>query len=55
MDAYFQKFKKIPHWISCEKNISQFPAFQWQNWKERLYFERLEEKTQLIFRLLEVH
>jgi hypothetical protein len=19
----------VPHWISCEKNISQFPALQW--------------------------
>ena len=55
VDSYFQKFKKIPHWIPCEKNFKGFPDLQWQNWKERLYFERLEEKTQLIFSLLKVN
>lgn len=55
VDSYFQKFKKIPHWIPCEKNFKGFPDLQWQNWKERLYFERLEEKTQLIFNLLKVN
>ena len=55
VEAYFRKFKKIPHWIPCEKNFHQFPYLQWQNWKERLYFERLEQKTQLIFGILKAN
>ena len=55
VDSYFQKFKKILHWIPCEKKFKGFPDLKWQNWKERLYFERLEEKTQLIFSLLKVN
>ncbi|MBL6666884.1 DUF2851 family protein [Flavobacteriaceae bacterium] len=55
MEAYFNSFKKMPHWIPCEKYFDSYPDFQWHNWKERLYFERLEQKTQLIFDLLKVN
>lgn len=55
VEAYFQKFKNTHHWIPCEKHFDCFPDLQWQNWKERLYFERLEQKTELISELLKVN
>ena len=55
VDRYYKTFEKIPHWIHCEENFDRFPNLQWQNWKERLYIERLEEKTQLIFSLLKAN
>jgi hypothetical protein len=52
IQQYHKKFQNKPHWIPCEKLITQFPDFKWKNWKERLYIERLEEKTALIEQLL---
>ncbi len=39
--------------ISCEKNIHLVPALTWQNWKERILVERLENKTNVIFEYLQ--
>jgi hypothetical protein len=39
-------------WINCEKDLSQIDAFVFDNWLERLYIERLETKSVLIFELL---
>jgi len=38
--------------IPCEKNIRQVDALSWQNWKERVLVERLQQKTQVIFEYL---
>ena len=35
-------------WINCEKDIHQVDLFVFKKWKERLFFERLEIKTQSI-------
>ncbi|WP_316634438.1 DUF2851 family protein [uncultured Flavobacterium sp.] len=40
-------------WIFCEKEISQINDFAFKNWKERLFFERLERKSKFIYDLLE--
>jgi hypothetical protein len=40
-------------WIFCEKQLKNVNAFALQNWQERLFFERLERKSQPIFDLLE--
>lgn len=40
-------------WINCENDFTLFSEFSLENWLERLYFERLEDKTQPIFQLLE--
>ena len=37
IQQYHKKFQNKPHWIPCEKLITQFPDFKWKNWKERLY------------------
>jgi len=38
--------------INCENNISNIDSFVFQNWTERLYFERLEQKSNSITALL---
>lgn len=40
-------------WIFCEKEISQIDDFVFKNWKERLFFERLERKSKFIYDLLD--
>ncbi len=47
----FDKRRKT--FINCEKDIMQIEGFVFQNWLERLYFERLERKAHFIFALLE--
>lgn len=39
-------------WINCEQDFREFEEFYLQSWLERLYFERLEEKTIYIEKLL---
>lgn len=36
-------------WIYCEKQITLVDGFVLDNWKERLFFERLEKKSRLIW------
>ena len=40
-------------WIFCEKQLAAIPQFVLKNWQERLFFERLERKSNPIFELLE--
>ena len=40
------------NWIPCEKQIQNVPEFLINNWLERLYFERLEQKSVFIKELL---
>lgn len=40
-------------WIYCEKDIAHTDEFAFQNWQERLFFERLERKSIPIQQLLE--
>ena len=40
-------------WIFCEKQLIDIDEFALKNWQERLFFERLERKSQPIFDLLE--
>lgn len=41
-------------WIFCEKEIKDIDKFSFLNWQERLFFERLERKSQPIYDLLEL-
>ena len=38
--------------INCEKDFPKFDDFELNNWLERLYFERLEQKEDVILELL---
>jgi hypothetical protein len=42
---YRNLFSTKQNWISCEKEISTVDDFTLDNWKERLFFERLERKS----------
>ncbi|WP_299443900.1 DUF2851 family protein [uncultured Aquimarina sp.] len=43
---------KEASWIQCEKQLSEVSDFTISNWQERLYVERLEDKSKLIDELL---
>lgn len=40
-------------WINCEPDFPDFTDFEINNWLERLYVERLEDKSKIIFEILE--
>ncbi len=44
--------KPTPKWINCDTQLQDVPAFLINHWKERLYFERLEQKSTQIETLL---
>ena len=52
IDNYNKLLGKPKKWINCEKDINKISKFKLNNWLERLYFERLEEKSSLINNLL---
>ena len=48
LDNYQQLFSKNKNWINCEKDITSVDSFILTNWLERLYVERLENKSEQI-------
>ena len=55
MDSSISKnsFHKKLNWIPCESQIDHVNTSVWLNWQERLFVERLEQKSKLISQLLE--
>lgn len=53
LSGYNRLFSTKKNWIPCEDSFGEVEDFVLQNWLERLYFERLENKSSLIFELLE--
>lgn len=52
--AQYQKlFSKEKKWINCENDFESVDAFIIENWLERLYFERLEKKEEILLKELE--
>jgi len=49
----YQKLKVKKTWINCQNDIQSVPHFVLKNWQERLFFERLERKSNPILQLLE--
>jgi hypothetical protein len=45
LDNYKKLFSKSQKWINCENVISSVDPFITDNWLERLYIERLEQKS----------
>ena len=39
-------------WINCERDFQKFEDFEMNNWLERMYFERLQDKSEIILELL---
>lgn len=48
LDNYHKLFSKKQKWINCETEISKIDSFVMENWMDRLYLERLQEKSLLI-------
>ncbi|WP_179338282.1 DUF2851 family protein [Winogradskyella ludwigii] len=48
----YQKLMYSKSWINCETNFSEVNDFLLNNWLERLYIERLEQKSKIIEDLL---
>jgi len=51
LDNYTQMMRS-KKWIPCQDTISLVDSFLMKNWLERLYFERLEQKSRLINKVL---
>lgn len=51
VDRYQFTFKRAIEFIPCEHEIKQVEATHWVLWKERLYIERLEERSKRIHQL----
>ncbi|MEB8330655.1 DUF2851 family protein [Flavobacteriaceae bacterium KMM 6897] len=53
LNSYAELFsRKRDSFINCGVAIKEYDDFKWQNWLERLYFERLESRSVLIAQLL---
>ncbi len=50
--ANYQMLMAPKSWIFCEKQLKDINEFTLKNWQERLFFERLERKSNPIFDLL---
>ncbi len=51
--AQYQKlFSKEKKWINCENDFKNIDLFILENWLERLYFERLEKKEEILLKEL---
>lgn len=54
LDAYQTLLESpSPKWINCENDFSSFDDFSVDNWLERIYLERLGEKSEKLLALLE--
>jgi Protein of unknown function (DUF2851) len=51
--ANYKKLMQPKSWILCEKEIKNIPHFVMKNWQDRLFFDRLEQKSKAIENLLE--
>lgn len=49
---YQQLFSTQKKWINCENDIYNVDKFEFSNWIERMYIERLEDKSKLLKKLL---
>ncbi len=53
LDAYRQLLENTKsNFINCEKDFKTFDSFLVENWLHRLYVQRLEQKSNLIYELL---
>lgn len=55
LSNYQKLFNQKPNtFINCGTDITTISSFNFDNWKERLYFERLEQKSEVVLELLRV-
>ncbi|MGM0634473.1 MAG: DUF2851 family protein [Bacteroidota bacterium] len=51
--TYEQLVLNNQKWINCESDFADFDTYEIESWLERIFIERLEKKSQLVFDLLE--
>lgn len=49
----YEKLIQSKSWINCESHFAEVDDFQFTNWLERLYIQRLERKSDVIENILE--
>lgn len=49
----YNNLKQEKSWIYCENQIKSIPQFVYKNWQEKLFFNRLEQKSKPVFELLQ--
>ncbi|MCF6349743.1 MAG: DUF2851 family protein [Flavobacteriaceae bacterium] len=52
INSYKKLFSKSKKWLNCENDITTISEFTLNNWLEKLYIERLEQKSIFILELL---
>ena len=52
LSHYKEVFSVLPKKLPCETAIHRFPNFQWSQWLERLFVERMEDRIATIQNLL---
>ncbi len=52
-EGYQRLINRQIHWIACEKQLPNINSFLWKSWLEKLYFQRLKQKSVLVRQLLE--
>ncbi|HEY9184735.1 MAG TPA: DUF2851 family protein [Salegentibacter sp.] len=52
LDQYRNLVTVREKWINCENNFPDIDEFRLRHWLERVYFERLENKSELILQML---
>ena len=55
LNNYNQLFSKNKKWVNCENEIQSIDSFIFDNWLERIYFERLQQKSTMILEMLAVN
>jgi hypothetical protein len=50
--SHYQKLLSPKNWINCENELSIIDSFTLSNWKEKLFLERIEERSDEIEELL---
>ena len=53
LENYQRLFSNQQKWINCENDFTEVDDFLINNWLDRLYFERLEQKSEIIQELLQ--
>jgi len=53
LENYFTLFSSNKKWINCENEIGTVDRFIVDNWLERLFVERLEQKSEVIQKMLD--
>lgn len=50
--ANYRQLVTSKSWINCEKQLKEVPQFLFENWLERLFFERLKRKSEPILSIV---